>query len=943
MNQGRIFGVGFVKLVCTACFITIYSTTVSALPIGASISGELAVGADGAANYSIGLITPPGIIKPSLSINYSSQAGNGTLGVGWSVGGLSQIIRCPRTKEIDGVEDGIVGLVASDRLCLDGQRLILKKGSVYGASGAEYSTQIESFTKIVGYGEFGSASSWFKVWRKNGEILELGNTADSRASVTPIGLAAIPYTWSVNKVSDRYSNYYTVSYLQDSGVNYPKTIKFSGNETNGSLPAREVMLNWGQTTTRPDPISLYIGGGGRASIRYRLESINNNANNASYKLGYKISQANESSIEKLQYCPDGAESNCLTVETKYGNEKSLSDSKRISDPQLVLSQFGTAQGWVDFNVNPRTLADVNGDGRLDIVGFANDGVYVALGSDNGFNPAIKKLDAYGVSAGGWTDSKKFPRIVTDINGDGLADIVGFAANGVTVSLSTGDGFLQPTIWVSAFGTAAGWTDQGAYHREMADANGDGLLDVVGITPSGQVYVSINNKNSFSPPVLNATLWAFADLNGGSGTVALNEKQTPIQIADVNSDGKADIAIWLGFMTGTLIPRISYGSSHGFGDFKTTSNDYSALDPNAPVPGYNNIFTRTDMTWDSTAVSLRKLTDVNGDGLLDIVGITTGTYFDTPCWFNCTKPYLNKHYRKNSVDVWIAYNLGNNLFSIEKKVRDGGGYIVDENYEYYSSLILSAYDLSNLGGDVKDDLINYTGTCASIAVSMKDSFSAEECLVNGFTPQNGSWDAQKHQRVAADINGDGAPDVLGFGASGVYVAYSNAKYPQKIISIKDDLSDSVISYGSLVDSKVYQKGAGAEFPIAEVQTPMQVVTSLSVSNGLGGVSRKYYRYGGLRSDVNRGLLGFKWTEVMDPQSGSLSFTEFKQSFPYIGAVSKSQAQRCLSVSVIPWSNCEVLTQEVSDWSYRTLGDTPESKVFMPFVMSTQESSWTRISQ
>jgi hypothetical protein len=40
-------------------------------------------------------------MKPELSINYNSNSGNGLLGVGFGLGGLSAIHRCSKTIAID--------------------------------------------------------------------------------------------------------------------------------------------------------------------------------------------------------------------------------------------------------------------------------------------------------------------------------------------------------------------------------------------------------------------------------------------------------------------------------------------------------------------------------------------------------------------------------------------------------------------------------------------------------------------------------------------------------------------------------------------------------------------------------------------------------------------------------------------------------------------------
>jgi hypothetical protein len=58
-------------------------------------------------------------MKPELSINYNSNSGNGLLGVGFGLGGLSAIHRCSKTIAIDGVKGG-VNYDDNDRYCLDG-------------------------------------------------------------------------------------------------------------------------------------------------------------------------------------------------------------------------------------------------------------------------------------------------------------------------------------------------------------------------------------------------------------------------------------------------------------------------------------------------------------------------------------------------------------------------------------------------------------------------------------------------------------------------------------------------------------------------------------------------------------------------------------------------------------------------------------------------------
>ena len=137
-------------------------------PVGFNVSPT------GAAGFNIPIEVPPGTagMVPALSLNYSSQAGNGMLGMGWSLGGLSAIYRCGRTLIQDGVTD-TVNYNRNDRYCMNGQRLVAVTGA-YGGSSTEYRTERESFTKLVSYGVAGSGSSYFKAWTKAGQIIEFG-------------------------------------------------------------------------------------------------------------------------------------------------------------------------------------------------------------------------------------------------------------------------------------------------------------------------------------------------------------------------------------------------------------------------------------------------------------------------------------------------------------------------------------------------------------------------------------------------------------------------------------------------------------------------------------------------------------------------------------------------------------------------------------------------
>src|SRR5882724_3742657 len=192
------------------------ATAASDLPVNDPTVGTLVGQANtdgGAAVYSVSVVVPPGRagMQPGLSLNYHSRSGNGVMGVGWAISGLSSIHRCPLTPEQDGQSLG-VAYAATDKLCLDGQRLVAVAGT-YGAAGTEYRTEIDSYARIfqAGGGLTGT-SPCFRVEQKDGRIYHYGavvtgtsslsclaSTANSR--VQPTGAAAT-LSWLVEKIED---------------------------------------------------------------------------------------------------------------------------------------------------------------------------------------------------------------------------------------------------------------------------------------------------------------------------------------------------------------------------------------------------------------------------------------------------------------------------------------------------------------------------------------------------------------------------------------------------------------------------------------------------------------------------------------------------------------------------------------------------------------------
>nr|VFK21688.1 MAG: virulence plasmid B protein [Candidatus Kentron sp. LPFa] len=92
---------------CLALLVTATQSAHAEELVG-SIPGQLSV-QQGAAVYTIPIEVPPGVagMQPDQAITYNSNAGNGLLGVGFSLSGLSTITRCGQTIAQDGAKAGV--------------------------------------------------------------------------------------------------------------------------------------------------------------------------------------------------------------------------------------------------------------------------------------------------------------------------------------------------------------------------------------------------------------------------------------------------------------------------------------------------------------------------------------------------------------------------------------------------------------------------------------------------------------------------------------------------------------------------------------------------------------------------------------------------------------------------------------------------------------------
>jgi len=211
------------------------------------------------------------------------------------------------------------------------------------------------------------------------------------------------------------------------------------------------------------------------------------------------------------------------------------------------------------------MGDVNGDGLADICARGAAGIFCWLSNGAGFPTRI--TGPAWSNAAGWDKIQYWSTIrLADINGDGKMDICGRSSTDFRCHLSTGSDFGAAIVGPS-LADASGWNGYDNYATiRMADFNGDGKADVCARANAGwRCWPSTGTGfgGSVSGP----------ELSDATGWNLPNTYRT-IRMADVNGDGKADVCArdtdrfycWLstGSGFGTKINGPTWSNAGGWG-------------------------------------------------------------------------------------------------------------------------------------------------------------------------------------------------------------------------------------------------------------------------------------------------------------------------------------------------------------------------------------------
>ncbi|KPZ73140.1 tRNA nuclease WapA precursor [Shewanella sp. P1-14-1] len=606
-------------------------------------AGQFKVTESGAATYNIPLSLPSATagVVPQVALSYSSQGGEGILGMGWNISGLSAISRCPKNIAIDTKIDGLK-YNSSDALCFNGQRLILNNNS-----SDEYHTEIDNFSVIKAFSN-SKGPQYFTVTTKANEIHYYGKapliTSSTDAYVERGGFAANSEAklWALKAIVDNKGNYIRYDYEKDinKGSHLLKNIAYGGNVTLGKSNYNKVEFIY---TDVARSVEGYANGGILTNNK-RLTQIKVKQDSdifRSYDFTWLLTDIPEERnyVTGIQECFDESNTDCLPA-TKFEYEQ---PTRKNSAPSYALceSELG------DTVCRTVSYCDSTDNQYQTWCKITNNTANFTPFESVTHNAAV-------------TNGDRFYAQVLDFNGDGYADML-FQKDSrwhfyttdwkVTPTESTAsiptkyrnnylsDENIARTIKTSAITNRTQKISNASIgekgYAKVIDYNGDGKQDLLIPHKSGNWHVissepSTEEEEHCEPEPNNRLLCETFNVSYDFTYKSLGRSSTEYEntvVADVDGDGLQDIVF-------KVNGALKYYHNQG-GSFSAAKNITLVLPSSfsgataSQTYGHNIV---------STSANLKNsaMIDINGDGLTDIVMRVlkvTEPEFDPGCGMN----------------------------------------------------------------------------------------------------------------------------------------------------------------------------------------------------------------------------------------------------------------------------------------------------------------------
>ncbi len=856
----------------------------SAETLVGELPGEFTVNNLGAASYTVPLSISPGTagVEPRLAIRYSSRGGNGLLGVGFALDGLSSITRIGTSLAQDGFIDG-VDFDANDRFALDGQRLMLvSTNGAYGDAGTEYRTEIESFSRVVAAGQSGSGPASFKVWTKSGLIYEYGGSTNS--AFQP-GTNTTVLSWAVSKVSDTLGNYMTFTYDQTSGGPLISRIDYTGNAGASLSPYSSVEFVYEE---RPDDKLMFFRGVQMEQTNRLSKIVMKSCGSYmhDYRLNYTTNEAGQSVMDSLQqFFGESAGADCLPETTFEFSGVSSATNFSYSSGTNILQSGLTYSSSFDGGRDRVVSGDLNGDGMSDLVcmGYLQSSIWTGISRGDGsfsFECGTNVLpselefrtDNCGLLSG-------------DFDGDGKTDLCGLGSSAKYrwSGLSVGDGTFAWTAgddFLPADCKYYTGREDGSL-AATGDFNGDGLTDIcsfgdddkarwVGIS-DGDGSFTFTKKFSALPSDLTTHSLA-------SGCFCF--------AADFNGDGLADIA-----SVGVAENTRWVGLSNGNGTF-TFVKKFDAFPSNRSA-------------WSGDGGCAVRTGDFNGDGLADICSIGDGS---SCCWLGLSEG-----------DGTFTFTSLPSSLSFSSGIGECAALFRDYNGDGLT-------DICSMGNDTNQCFMGFSKGDGTFDFTFGPDFSAS-C--------SGS-----QASFSGDFNGDGMTDLIAVGNSWSSWLALNGNEAARLETVTQGYQSETehgvvteIEYAPITDTNIYIKGSGAKYPIRDIISPIYVVSDLIKDNAQGGEYRTQYAYRSARYHVHgRGFLGFQQFISYDCETDLCYVETLSHEFPIIGRRLKTETLFIPDPSVP--DEFQHIKQVDNDWFY----DQVDGGSLFAYTAKSVETKW-----